>query len=235
LSQLSEFCRQLKPSDWFVVSGQLLSAFLAIAGSIIGVVLGNRNARRVQRDEAMQQTERDRQAEALQITALLEALREEVAVTWNAYVLLVGQWVEDVRDSEALLPFWPCHGDYFTVFKSNAGKIGKIKSAQLRKALVEVYVSAQSHIDTYQAFNRIRDEWEHPPLGSYQEIVQLSDKALRPMRDYRPRVVRSHNTLKALVHECCNLLDTELGSSKTALYLINESVPPKAANVATQS
>jgi hypothetical protein len=143
-------------------------------------------------------------------------------------VLVVGQWVEDVSDSEALLPFWPCYGDYFVIFKSNAGNLGMIKNGRLRKVLVEVYVCAQSHIDTYQAFNRIRDDWERSGR-------QVWAQALAPLKDYRPRVLRSHTVLKDLVKESCTLLDAELGTSITQLFLINKTVPPEAANVASHN
>jgi hypothetical protein len=241
LSQVTQFLHQLRAADWLQFSAQILAAGLAAVAAIVGVNLGNKNARKVQQEEAKRQLERDRQSEEVRLTALLEALREELSVSWNAYILQVGQWVENVRDSEhpQPLPFWPCYGEYFAVFRANAAGLGMIKSDELRKALVEAYVLAQGNIDTYQSFNRLRSEYEHisaqdfTPPGTPDSIAAFkrTDRALAAVVDYHPRVIRSHDALKARVKHCCALLDANLGNSSTELFLINKPVPEGSANI----
>jgi len=232
LSQLSHLAHQLKPADWVQLFGTIASASLAIVGSIggavIGVNLGNKNARKVQQEEANHQVERDRHTEAVRLNALLQALREELSVSWNIYVLLVGQWVENVsNDNKKPLPFWPCYGDYFVIFKVNAANLGMIKNDALRKVLVGSFIFAEGHIDTYQAFNRLLADYHHANPSLPTNVEQ----ALAALLDYHPRVLRSHEILKDFVKKCCSLLDAELQSSPTLLYLINAAVPEGLANI----
>jgi hypothetical protein len=228
LSQFSHLAHQLKPADWVQLFGTIASASLAVGGALIGVNLGNKNARKIQQEEADHQLERDRQTEAVRLNAMLQALREELSVSWNIYVVQVGQSVENAaNDKQKPLPFWPCYGDYFVVFKANAANLGMIKTDDLRKALVATYIFAEGHIETYQTFNRFLADHHHanPSLPSNVE------KALAALLDYHPRLLKSHNALKGLVKECCRLLDAELQSSPTSLYLINADVPEGLANI----
>src|SRR5258707_6105485 len=57
------------------------------------------------------------------------------------------------------------------------------------------------------------------------------EQALAALLDYHPRVLRSHEILKDFVKKCCSLLDAELQSSPTLLYLINAAVPEGLANI----
>jgi len=232
LSQLSHLAHQLKPADWVQLFGTIASASLAIVGSIggavIGVNLGNKNARKVQQEEANRELERDRQTEAVRLNAMLQALREELSVSWNIYVVQVGQSVENAsNDKQKPLPFWPCYGDYLVVFRANAANLGMIKNDALRKALVATYIFAEGHIETYQTYNRFLADYQHsdPSVGLNFGL------ALSALQDYHPRLIRSHNALKGLTKECCDLLDAELKTSSTPLYLINAAVPEGSANI----
>jgi hypothetical protein len=227
LSQLSHLAHQLKPADWVQLFGTITSAFLAvggaISGAIIGVNLGNKNARKVQQEEANHQLERDRQTEAVRLKAMLQALREELSVSWNIYVLQVGQMLENaIKNKGQPLPSWDCYGDYFVVFKANAGNLGMIKSDPLRKALVAAYIFAEGHIETYQTYNRFLANYRNSnPASLTPDFVN----ALGSLQDYHPRLIRSHNALKALAKECCGLLDTELKTPPDATLLNQRSCP----------
>jgi hypothetical protein len=233
LSQFSHLAHQLKPADWVQLFGTIASALLAIGGAIIGAVvgvnLGNKNARKVQQEEANHQLERDRQTEAVRLNAMLQALREELSVSWNIYVLQVGQMLENaIKNKGQPLPSWDCYGDYFVIFKANAGNLGIIKSDPLRKTLVAAYIFAEGHIETYQTYNRFLANYRNSnPASPTPNFVH----ALGALQDYHPRLIRSHNALKGLAKECCGLLDAELKTSPTPLYLINADVPDGLANI----
>jgi len=202
LSQFSHLAHQLKAADCVQLFGTVASALLAVGGAIIGAVvgvnLGNKNARKVQKEEAKHQLERDREAEAVRLNAMLQALREEVSVSWNIYVLQVGQMVENaIKNQGQPLPSWACYGDYFVVFKANAGNLGMIKSDRLRKALVAAYIFAEGHIETYQTYNRFLADYQH----SNPSVASNFGLALNALQDYHPRFIRSHNALKGLTKE----------------------------------
>ena len=56
--------------------------------------------------------------------------------------------------------YFPINSNYFVVYDSNAGGIGRVQSAELRKTVVETYARLKSLADTFGYNNRLLAERE---------------------------------------------------------------------------
>jgi hypothetical protein len=207
----------------------------AILGALIGGSLTGWFALLAQKQAAKHQRERDRETEAVHFKAFLQSIQEEISASWNVYVFQVGHMLENAAAAGNALPYWPCYGDYFVIFKANANNLGMVKNEPLRNALVTTYILAQGHIDTYQAYNGFLTGWEQAKLAQqHMSLVSAIGRAVQAeqikVQDYYPRLIRSHKALKNTVENCLTLLDAELASSPTELLLINMPVPEEMAN-----
>ena len=236
MSNLSQLAHQLTRADYVQLFGTIVSGVIVLFAALIGVHLGNRNARKVQQQEAKDQRERDRETEAARFNAFLQAIQEEISASWNIYVLQVGHMLENEAAAAKGLPYWPCYGDYFEVFKANANNIGMVKNEALRNALITTYILARSHIDTYQAYNRSLSDLDQ--IKSPENVPHHTSRAIlgsKLLSDYSPRLIKSHNTFKRAVENCLKLLDAELHSSPTELLLITTTVPEETESSQSQN
>lgn len=115
----------------------------------------------------------------------------------------MGVFVEALPQGSPLNELFPVSSDYFTIFNSNAARIGAIPDPDLRKALVRAYVLAKALVDTFRMNNELINRREHfaaLAVETGQPLHQQhADGYTQTLVAYADSVRNSHNETKAAV------------------------------------
>ena len=118
--------------------GALLGGFFTLLGTLVAQFLENR---------------REISKEKRELKGVLQAFHTELQTLWERYLSTAGQKVEDLSPGNPLLMYWPITQDYFTIYSTNARKIGEIEDPRLRKLLVTAYIRSRGLIDSFRMNN----------------------------------------------------------------------------------
>ncbi len=185
---------------------QNLYGFMAaMIGAMVGGIFTLRATDKAIREERDKEIRRDEK----EVQNLLDALGVELGTLWNFHMKRVGGMVEHLPDGGALEFYYPLTQDYFTVYNSNAAKIGQVKDAVLREAIVVCYNKCKKVVDGFKYNNELykdyRDLLVMPPSSplhgdyvkaKYAELVAYGQLAKE-----------DHFELKGYVERLLMLLD----------------------------
>ena len=139
------------------------------------------------------------------VKALLQALHDEIETLWDRYMNGVGVLLEALKDGQAFHYYYVAHQDYFTVYRENSTLLGKIKDADLRKALVKTYTQAKGLLDSYALHNHFLQEFERWTFLYQETKVQAHQQAanaqMQVLLGMVPKLKQSHAELKASVED----------------------------------
>jgi hypothetical protein len=155
----------------------------ALIGAIIGGIFTLRATDKAIREENEKEVRRDER----EVQNMLDAIGVEIGTLWNFHMSRIGGMVEQMQEGGALEFYYPLTQDYFTVYNTNAGKIGSVKDAVLREAVVVCYNKCKKVVDGFkynnQLFSDYRDMLLMPPASAqhgdyvkakYNELVQYA-------------------------------------------------------------
>ncbi|WP_448142690.1 hypothetical protein [Stenotrophomonas bentonitica] len=94
-------------------------------------------------------------AERKQVRAVLQAIIDEISVLESLYMHRIGAAVEMNGGQDILEIYFPILSNYFVVYDTNYGGIGRVQSAEVRKAVVETYAHLKSLADTFGYNNQL--------------------------------------------------------------------------------
>ncbi len=146
-----------------------------------------------------------KEKEAEYIKALLQAFHTELETLWGVYKEGIGASIENMGNNEPMYFSWPLTLEYFTVYNTNAGSIGRIRDRELRKQIITTYTKARTMIDAVRMNNELLQEWERDKLS-------FSDKAGTDARferlvDYAKTLKQSHLELESMALELLQHLE----------------------------
>jgi len=178
--------------------GALIGGSMALAGVYISHQLSKRDAA---------------EKEAMHSTGVLQAIHDEMGTLWETYLLTAGNTLESLQENMPFHMYWPVNQDYFTIYKTNALFIGKIKNHDLRKQIISTYIEAKSLIDSFTLNNTLVQKRE----DAYHLFLETSDATHQAKADAYYQVVveytvllkKGHLMLKDKVSELLYLLRKE--------------------------
>lgn len=148
--------------------GALIGGLLALVGVILAWLLQCALAWWIERN---------------QVRAILQALNDEVEVLELIYMRRVGPALECNEGREPFGLYFPITSSYFSVYDSNCGALGRIRSANLRRAVIETYTHLKSLVDTFGYNNKLLIEYEELDRAAVEN--PQNDGALRPLNAKR--------------------------------------------------
>ena len=124
---------------------ELLSGLI---GSVIGALAGFLGSWCAAERQASHQRQSRLFDERATVVGFVGAIEAEFSVAWDRYQKRVQLELRQVEDGGIFNLQWPVRHDYFPVYRANAGLLGKIEDAGLRRQIVETYTSAQGMLDS---------------------------------------------------------------------------------------
>jgi len=179
------------------------------AAALIGAVIGGIFTLRATANAIRDQNAKELRHDEREVQNLLDSIGVEIGTLWNFHMHRIGVMVEQLPDGGALEFYYPLTQDYFTVYNTNAGKIGSVKDAILREAVVVCYNKCKKIVDGFKYNNELFRDYRNlllmPPSSpnhadyvkaKYSELVQ-----------YAQIVREDHLEVKGYVERLLTLLD----------------------------
>ena len=142
----------------FIIAG--IGIIAAIGGALIGGLISARATKKsVQQIFKNDLKKRDIEKQE-NLQGLYRAIRSELNTLWLRYEE-AGKKIEDLKNGQPLLVYYPLTQDYFTVYQSNAHLIGEIPNDDLRGIIILSYSAAKGIVDSYRYNNHIVGQHEH--------------------------------------------------------------------------
>ena len=153
--------------------------------------------------------EKELRAEEKEVQNLLDSLGVELGALWNFHMKRVGGMVENLPTGAALEFYYPLTQDYFTVYNSNASKIGAVKDPVLREAIVVCYNKCKKVVDGFKYNNELYRDYRNlqvmPPSSAlHGDYVKAKHDELIA---YGQIAKEDHFELKGYVERLLSLLD----------------------------
>ncbi len=164
----------------------------------------------VQRRQKKQKTE--------DTISLLKSLKTEITTLWQQHKeSLKIERFDNLPKNYFVGVTYTILNDYFTIYHSNADKIGLIKDDFLRSEIIKTYNSAKGLIDTFRTNNSIADEMQtskdnldlaHSATRStlekkFQEIDEIAKK-------YSETLINENLELEIMISNLQNNIDKEI-------------------------
>lgn len=185
---------------------QNLYGFMAaMIGALVGGVFTLRATDKAIREERDKEVRRDEK----EVQNLLDALGVELGTLWNFHMNRIGAIVENLPVGGALEFYYPLTQDYFTVYNTNASKIGQVKDAVLREAIVVCYNKCKKIVDGFKYNNELYLDYRNTMVmpavtEKHHEYVQAKRQALI---DYGQMAKMDHFECKGYVERMLMLLN----------------------------
>ena len=187
--------------DWNTV----VTAVTTLAAAIFGGYMGARATKSatIRGAELAWENEHKRQAEAQRavVRGFLLAIRGEVETIWQGYVHEVADRIESLQPGQPLRFVYRLRQQYFTVYESNCSLIVQVPDDELRRAIVETYVTAKGLIDTHLVNNDLNDKYD-----AFLETDQRT-AALEQLRAFAPEMKTAYELTKASVARLMQLMN----------------------------
>ena len=124
----------------FIIYGIAIMAIVAgVIGSALTIVAMLVSLSRQQ--QAAEQKEKGL------IENLLRSIQSEITIIWAGYYENVGEKIEKLGEDQPFLIHYPMGKNFFTIYDSNASSIGYLADSELRKMIINTYVTSKCMID----------------------------------------------------------------------------------------
>lgn len=193
--------------EWASILPKLVYFSAGIAGSLIGGFFSMLSARRAVRQEAA----REKRQQEREVQSILDALAVEIDTLWSFHMDRIGAMIEGWKPGAAnrMEFYYPLTQDYFTVYHMNANRLGQIRDAGLRKAIVVCYNKCKKVVDGFKYNNELYREYvdalnlpEH--TERYGTLVAVRRAKLE---EYAVLLREDHFEVKTYVEDMLNRLE----------------------------
>ncbi len=157
---------------------------ISLIGGLIGGLTGGFFAVLAQDKAIRAQRKSDREAEEREVNGVLKSIEHELNEIEHGFLApLEAAFPESRKSDQSGLPLKTpsINQNLFTIYDSNAGKIGKVADANTRHLIVRIYTSAKLSVDilnqynrTYQVWDRLRHGFGTEPSQAQQILPELS-------------------------------------------------------------
>ena len=175
--------------------GAFIGGFFTLVGTLVAHFLENR---------------RDIGKEKRSLEGVLQAFHTELKTLWERYTVTVGSKLEDIQDRDPLLFYWPITQDYFTIYSSNAGRIGEVEDPELRSLIVATYTKGRGLVDSFRMNNELNSRYEHFTVMANstrsQNDIANQNAYFEAMRIYSLTLKEQHKELKLLIDDLLHRL-----------------------------
>ncbi|MDI6854335.1 MAG: hypothetical protein QME75_12115 [Deltaproteobacteria bacterium] len=151
-------------------------------------------------------TRREVAADANKLLNLFQALHTELSLTWEAYVNLVGQSLEQADDPDDLnFPgLFTASRHYFSIYDATAAQLGALEPDSCRR-LIDAYVNLKAFFDELNVWRRLADRQREVRLKA--DINLYEARQIREeLEGYLAYVKKRHSQVQGLVHAALNAL-----------------------------
>ena len=145
---------------------------ISLIGGLIGGLTGGFFAVLAQDKAIRAQRESDREAEEREVNGVLKSIEDELNEIEHGFLSsLEAPFLESRKSDQSGLPLKPpsINQNLFTIYDSNAGKIGKVRDAKTRQLIVRMYTSAKLTVDILNQYNRTYQVWDRLRHGTGTE------------------------------------------------------------------
>ncbi len=184
---------------------QNLYGFVA---ALIGALIGGIFTLKATATAIKDQNAKELRLEEKEVQNMLDAIGMEIGTLWSFHMKRIGGLVENLPDGGALEFYYPLTQDYFTVYNTNAGKIGSVKDRVLREAVVVCYNKCKKVVDGFKYNNELFRDYrqmllQHPAPPDHAEYVKAKYNELV---EYAQLVREDHFEVKSYVERLLTLL-----------------------------
>ena len=208
-----------------VDSALIIAAGALIASIVGGLIAGYFSNRSVGKTLEVQE-QRDEKHQQGIIQGVLEAIYEELNAIYGVFNLPKRKKVW--KEFEDNLNFWnqtkglkdfpdedkpffhyhfPISVDFLIVYRSNANFIGRINNSDLRRKIVQNYMSIQLLLSYYEENNTLCDRYDEAQRGDQERLIDLFRSQLQKLAS----VLQSNqNSCNKSMDELIKMLEKEL-------------------------
>ncbi|MBY0408139.1 MAG: hypothetical protein K2Q01_10640 [Rickettsiales bacterium] len=177
----------------------------ALIGALVGGIFTLKATDKTLREERNKEQRRDEK----EVQNMLDAIGVEIGTLWSFHMKRIGAMVENLPADGALEFYYPLTQDYFTVYNTNAAKIGQVKDHVLREAIVVCYNKCKKIVDGFKYNNELyldyRNTMVMPAVSAkHEEYVQAKRQALV---EYGQMAKSDHFECKGYVERLLGLLE----------------------------
>lgn len=191
-----------------VWSEAIAQNLVGFATGLLGAVVGGLFTLYAANKAIREENEKERRGGEKEVQNMLDAMGVELGTLWAFHMRRVGGMVEALQPGQALEFYYPLTQDYFTVYNSNAAKIGLIPDPELRAMLVTCYNKCKKVVDGFKYNNELyrdwRDQSDLPSSSSEQQKIKNKYHALV---SYGEVIRADHFELKGYMEELLRLLN----------------------------
>lgn len=187
-------CNLINVLDWNILISTAIGALIGSVLTLLATFIAHWLSSKKEKDDRNQE-----------IRALLQSLQDEATTIWDIYMEGVGVRLEEHEVGEPFNVYFPVTQEYFTIYTSNAQKIGMIQDDNLRKSIVEGYALGRSLIDTYRMNNELvrtyRNNQSLFQITNSQVYRDLAEASRRDLITYSSALKIRHNSFKEKVNQ----------------------------------
>ena len=132
-----------------VIGNIIVGGLLTLSGAIISVFLTYQYNLKI-----------EEKRKEYQINAFLQAIYEEISITWDRYLQIAGELLKNLKEGQSLNFYDILDSQDFAVYNTNAHLIGQIKDANLRKNIVKFYTLSKGFSNTIIYTNKINLKYQ---------------------------------------------------------------------------
>lgn len=174
---------------------------VSLIGGLIGGLTGGLFAVLAQNNAIRAQRESDREAEEREVNGVLKSIEVELNEIEHGFLApLEAAFPESGKSDQSGLPLKTpsVNQSLFTIYDSNAGKIGKIADAKTRHLIVRVYTSAKLTVDILDEYNRTYKAWDRLRHGTGTEPSR-AQQIFPELSHWANEIRRAASALRALL------------------------------------
>lgn len=190
------------------LSDTMIQNMLGLVSGLIGALIGGLFTLYATNKVIRESNEKENRQEEKEVQNLLEALRVEIGTLWTFHMRRVGALIENLQDGQALEFYYPLTQDYFTVYNTNASRIGQVKQDELRDAIVVCYNKCKKVVDGFKYNNELYRDYTQvsaTPIDLPQHKALVKAR-LDKLADYARVIREDHYEVKGYVERMLALL-----------------------------
>lgn len=190
------------------LSEAIVQNLFGFISGLIGAIVGGLFTLWAAYKTIAEENAKDDRQEEKEVQNMLDAIHAEISTLWGFHIARVGGIVENMLDGQALDFYYPLTQDYFTVYNTNASKIGLVKDPELRKSIVVTYNKCKKVVDGFKYNNELYIDWRDYADRSEKDIdhVRLAAKR-RAMVEYAFFIRADHVEVKGYVENMLRKLE----------------------------
>jgi hypothetical protein len=167
-----------------VVLPALIGAIAALVGAAVGGWCTLKAAREQKAADASSDAQRDKRL----VQSFLQGILDELEVVWTRYYETTGRVLENSAADTPFMFYYPVFQEFFMIYTTMSGLVGRIEDADLRRSIVKTYTAARGLVDSFRFNNIIYEKFEtnraQHSISGQEQFGKLAAEYLDQMRRY---------------------------------------------------